>query len=171
MYLRRITLERPGEEEVSLLTNLLDAEAVPAQDLLATYLDRWSIERAFQQVTEVFHLQRFISSTPNGASFQFALCSLLYNVLQVVRAYIAAQESRASALAINGGIRGGVLRHGDSGGPLYCRPARGAWRVLGVVSGGDVTSSGKSTGMEYYASTVSYSFRTFLEQVLAEWGD
>jgi hypothetical protein len=94
MYLRRITLERPSEEEVSLLTNLLDAEEVPAQDLLATYLNRWSIERVFQQVTEVFHLQRFISSTPNGAIFQFALCSLLYNVLQVVRGYLAMLQQR-----------------------------------------------------------------------------
>ncbi len=97
MYLRRITLERPGEEEIAILSNLLDAVEVSAEELLALYLDRWSIERVFQQVTEVFHLQRFISSTPNGAIFQFALCSLLYNVLQVVRGYLATLQARPAA--------------------------------------------------------------------------
>jgi hypothetical protein len=100
MYLRRITLERPGAEEIILLTNLIDAEAVSAQELLDLYLNRWSIERVFQQVTEVFHLQRFMGSTPNAASFQFALCSLLYNVLQVVRGYLAQlQQRRAESLS------------------------------------------------------------------------
>jgi hypothetical protein len=86
---RQITLLRPGEEDVILLTSLLDSAKFPAEQLLALYLDRWEIERAFQQVTEVFHLQCLISSSPQGALFQFALCSLLYNVIQIVRSYVA----------------------------------------------------------------------------------
>ena len=54
---RRITLYRPGEETVVLITDLLDAERYPATDLLALYLARWGIERVFQQITEVFNLQ------------------------------------------------------------------------------------------------------------------
>jgi DDE family transposase len=85
-YVRRLTLHRPGEETIILLTDLLDAVLVPATELLDLYLARWSIERVFQQITEVFHLQRLIGTTPQGTVFQFAFCVLLYNMVQVVRA-------------------------------------------------------------------------------------
>src|SRR5215831_316039 len=51
-YVRRITLERPGEEAVALLTDLLDDGLWPATDLLAVYLARWQIENVFQAITE-----------------------------------------------------------------------------------------------------------------------
>jgi hypothetical protein len=93
-FVRRITLYRPGEETVIVLTDLLDAEQYPANDLLAVYLARWGIERVFQQITEVFHLQALIGTTPQGTVFQRAFCLVLYNLLQVVRAYVAAAQAR-----------------------------------------------------------------------------
>jgi hypothetical protein len=48
-YVRRITLKRPGEEDVILITDLLDADIYPAVDLLATYLARWGIENSHSQ--------------------------------------------------------------------------------------------------------------------------
>jgi Transposase DDE domain len=93
-FVRRIILYRPGEELVVLLTDLLDAERYPAADLLTLYLARWGIERVFQQITEVFHLQALIATTPQGTVFQLAFCLLLYNLLQVVRAYVAAAQVR-----------------------------------------------------------------------------
>jgi hypothetical protein len=89
-YVRRITLVRPGEEEIVLVSDLLDAEAYPAEDLLGVYLARWGIERVFQQVTEVFALQQLIGSTPRATIFQGVFCMLLYNLIQVVRAQVAA---------------------------------------------------------------------------------
>jgi hypothetical protein len=86
---RRITLYRPGEETVVLITDLEDEQAYPATDLLAVYLARWGIERVFQQITEVFDLRRLIGTTPQGTLFQLAFCLLLYNQIQVVRAYVA----------------------------------------------------------------------------------
>lgn len=94
VYVRRITLRRPGEEDVILVTDLLDSTIYPATDLLAVYLQRWGIERVFQQVTEVFHLQRLIGSTPQATVFQGAFCLLLYNLIQVIKGYIAAAEGR-----------------------------------------------------------------------------
>ena len=94
---RRLTLYRPGEETVVLITDLLDADAYPAVELLALYLARWGIERVFQQITEVFHLQRLIGTTPQGTLFQLAFCLLLYNQIQVVRAYVAAGARRPAA--------------------------------------------------------------------------
>lgn len=91
---RRITLERPGEEAIVLITDLSDAATYPADDLLEVYLARWGIERVFQQITEVFALRRLIGTTPQGTVFQLAFCLLLYNVIQVVRAYVAAGGRR-----------------------------------------------------------------------------
>ncbi len=93
-YVRVLTLQRPGEEDVILVTDLLDAEEFPAEDLLDLYLMRWGMERMFQQVTEVFGLQGLISGTPEASVFQFAFCLVLYNLIQLVRAGVAAAAER-----------------------------------------------------------------------------
>jgi len=87
-------LDRPGEETVSLIPDLLDAAQYPASDLLSLYLARWGIERVCQQVTEGFPLQALSGTTPQGTVFQCAFCLLLYNLLQVVRAYGATAQVR-----------------------------------------------------------------------------
>ncbi len=94
-FVRRITLYRPGEEMLIVITDLLDVEQYPANDLLALYLARWGIEQVFQQITEVFHLQALIGTTPQGTIFQLAFCLLLYNLLQVVCAYVATAQTRS----------------------------------------------------------------------------
>jgi hypothetical protein len=88
-YVRLITLRRVGEDPILLVTDLLDDAVYPATDLLQLYLMRWGIERVFQQITEVFHLQKLIATTPQGTLFQFAFCLVLYNMIQVIRAYVA----------------------------------------------------------------------------------
>jgi hypothetical protein len=89
---RRLTLTRPGDEAVILVTDLLDAVRYPAVDLLTVYLGRWGIERVFQQITEVFALRRLSGSTPQATVFQAAFCLLLYNMVQVLRSYIATAQ-------------------------------------------------------------------------------
>jgi Transposase DDE domain len=91
-YVRQVHLIRPGEEEVMLVTDLLDEAVYPADDLLQVYLQRWGIERVYQQITEVFNLKQLIGSTPEGSVFQAAFCLVLYNMLQVIRAYVAAGQ-------------------------------------------------------------------------------
>ena len=93
-YVRHITLLLPGGDKLILVTNLLEPKEVPAVDLLDLYRLRWSIEQMFQQVTEVFHLKALIGSTPEATIFQFAFCLLLYNIIQVVRAYVAEAQKR-----------------------------------------------------------------------------
>jgi hypothetical protein len=94
-YVRRIVLIRPREKDVILVTNLCDADQFPAEDLLEMYLNRWGIERMFQQVTEVFGLSHLIGSKPEGTILQFAMCMLLYNMIQVVRGVIATHVDRS----------------------------------------------------------------------------
>jgi Transposase DDE domain len=91
-YLRRITLKRPGEKDVILVTSLLDEEQYPAVELLETYLLRWQIENVYQQITEVFGLKRLIGCTPEATVFQAALCLVIYNVVQLIRGYVAQQR-------------------------------------------------------------------------------
>jgi Transposase DDE domain len=94
LYVRVITLSRPGEEDLILVTDLLDSERYLAEDLLELYRMRWGIERMFQQVTEVFGLKGLIGGNPEATVFQFAFCLLLYNLIQLVRAFVAQAEKR-----------------------------------------------------------------------------
>lgn len=88
-HVRLIQLERPGEPAVILVTDLLDEQVYSAVDLLAVYLMRWQIETVFQQITEVFELRHLIGSTPRATVFQASLCLVMYNILQLVRGYVA----------------------------------------------------------------------------------
>jgi hypothetical protein len=77
------------EDDVVLLSNLLDRAAFPAADLLALYKHRWSIEQVFQQVTETFSLSHLIGSSPKATLLQFGYCLLLYNLMQLIKIYVA----------------------------------------------------------------------------------
>ena len=46
----------------------------------------------FQQVTEVFGLEKLIGGRPEATIFQFAFCLLLYNQMQLVRAYVVKHQ-------------------------------------------------------------------------------
>lgn len=97
-YVRQITLYRPDEkDDVILITDLLDETCYPAEDLLGAYLLRWEIECMFQKVTEVFDLRKLIGSTPQAMIFQSAFCFVLYNLIEVIRCYVAAGASRPVA--------------------------------------------------------------------------
>jgi hypothetical protein len=102
MRLRRVTLLRPaaeaepeaeaeaGGDDVALITDLLEQSPFDARDLLKLYRRRWGIEQMFQQVTETFALDHLIGCTPRAVLFQVAFCLLMYNLVQVLKAYVAA---------------------------------------------------------------------------------
>ena len=93
LYVRRIELSCSTGKPVILITSLLDADKYAATDLLWVYRQRWGIEQMFQQVTEVFGLSHLIGTTPKATLFQFSFCMLLYNMMQVVRGYVAQSQS------------------------------------------------------------------------------
>ena len=86
-YVRRIVVKRADDEDVIVVSDLLDAAVYPAEDLLEVYLHRWQIENVFQQITEVFGLQKLIGCAPGATVFQSSLCLVIYNMLQVMRGY------------------------------------------------------------------------------------
>lgn len=89
LYVRRITLHLVGGTVISVITDLLDETAYPAEDLLVTYRKRWGIERVFHQITDVFSLKNLIGSPPRAVLFQLSFCLLMYNTLQVLRTHLA----------------------------------------------------------------------------------
>lgn len=103
MRLRRVTLVREGDDQdnVVLLSDLLDRKAFDALDLLKLYRKRWSIEQMFQQVTETFSLTHLIGCRPQAVLFQFALCLLMYNLVQVVKRYVAADGKMDDVSAVS----------------------------------------------------------------------
>jgi len=100
-YVRQIHLIRPGQDDVYLLTDLLDENAYPADDLLLVYLKRWDIERVFQKITEVFGLQQLIGCSPEATIFQASFCMVLYNLLQLMCAFMAASQKDLLAEAVS----------------------------------------------------------------------
>lgn len=93
-YVRRLTLPLSDQESLILVTNLLNADTFPAADLCQLYRCRWRIEHVFQLITEVFALNHLIGSSPSASIFQLGFCLLLYNMIVVLRAYLAQAVSR-----------------------------------------------------------------------------
>lgn len=88
-YVRRVTLHREGSDDVAVVTDQMEA---PAITLLELYRERWGIERMFQQVTEVFGLEKLIGGRPEATIFQLAFCLLLYNQTQLIRSYVVKHQ-------------------------------------------------------------------------------
>ncbi len=134
--MRRVTLHRAteGEDDVVLITDLLDERLHPAPDLLGAYLLRWGIECVFQKVTEVFDLARLIGSTPKAMIFQGAFCFVLYNLIEVIRAHVAHGAGRkpaeVSTEKLFEGVRRQLVAWYELGEPAhaaaYFRPAPAA---------------------------------------------
>jgi hypothetical protein len=131
MRVRRIKLFRAADEEdVELLTNLFDAAQFPVTELLALYKLRWGIEQVFQQVTETFSLSHLIGSSPQAVLLQFSFCLLLYNMMQVIKAYVA-EDGRVLASVVSmfylfDDVRQELLSwayHTDGSWPRTCRNA------------------------------------------------
>lgn len=91
---RQITVERPGDTPLVILTSLLDAVEYPADDVLELYRQRWSIEQKFQKVSEQFTMGPYCSSTPEGLLFHSALCLLLANTLTTLQTLLAYERER-----------------------------------------------------------------------------
>jgi hypothetical protein len=100
-YVRRITKELSHDQEISVVTDLVDEVKAPAEALLSTYHSRWGLETVFQQITDVFSLKHLIGTQPQAVLFQLSFCLLLYNALQVVRAHLASHHQCEAKMISN----------------------------------------------------------------------
>lgn len=90
LTLRRIVVQlntptRHGETEVGILTQL-PATQVDALKVAMLYLERWSVEKMFQLVTDVFHCEIKTLGYPRAALFVFAMAVVSFNILSTVKA-------------------------------------------------------------------------------------
>ena len=94
VFLRRVLLQldkptRDGETELALLSNLPEGDA-DARLIGTTYRKRWTIETAFQELTEAVCCEVNTLCYPRAALFVFCVALAAYNVLGVVRGALRA---------------------------------------------------------------------------------
>jgi hypothetical protein len=93
LELRRITVElgtptREGDTEIHILTNL--PARVRAKAVARLYQKRWTIEKAFQELTVALKCEVNTLAYPKAALFGFCVALLAFNVLSVVKAALRA---------------------------------------------------------------------------------
>jgi IS4 transposase len=94
LVVRRITVElktptRDGETEIHLLTNLPQSDA-SAKQVAQLYAKRWTIERAFQDLTVALVCEINTLGYPKAALFGFCLALVAYNAVSLVKASLRA---------------------------------------------------------------------------------
>ena len=94
LRVRRITVElneptRDGETEIQVLTNV-PHEKADALALSNLYLERWTIETLFQEVTVALTCEINTLGYPKAALFGFCLALVAYNAVALVRAALRA---------------------------------------------------------------------------------
>jgi IS4 transposase len=94
LSVRRVTLclDRPtesGDTEIHIVTNL-SAEQATAQQVAQAYGTRWTVEGAFQTLTDVLRCEVETLGYPRAALFCFATAVLVYNTYAIVQASLRA---------------------------------------------------------------------------------
>ena len=80
---------RHGDSEVAIFTNLPDAVA-DAVKVSEFYLERWTVEKMFQVVTDVFSCELTSLGYPRAALFVFSMAVVAFNLLSTVKAALKA---------------------------------------------------------------------------------
>jgi hypothetical protein len=98
LKVRRVTLvldqpTRDGEKTISLLTNL--PAKVRATKVATLYLERWTIEGLFQNLTVLLRCEVKTLAYPKAALFGFCVALAASNVLAAVKAALRAGQPRA----------------------------------------------------------------------------
>ena len=82
---------RDGDAEVSVLSNL-PVEVADGIAIAVLYLDRWTIETAFAELTVVLRCEIETLGYPRAALFSFAVAVLAANLLGAVRAVLGSER-------------------------------------------------------------------------------
>lgn len=98
LSVRRITLclhtpTESGDKEIHIVTNLSPNQATALQAVEA-YGTRWTVEHAFQTLTDVLRCEVKSLGYPQAALFSFSTAVLAYNTYAVVKAALRATHGR-----------------------------------------------------------------------------
>ncbi len=72
-----------------LLTNVLEPQRLSAEEAIALYPCRWTIERLFFDLKEVLNLHCFYAANPNAVAMQVYAAALVYTAMRVAQAISA----------------------------------------------------------------------------------
>ena len=79
------TRGRDGKaKEMILASNLLDAEAYPAEDIAQLYCDRWNIELRLRDLKTTMGMEMLRTKTPEMARKEVAMFVIAYNALRLL---------------------------------------------------------------------------------------
>jgi len=87
--LRYIRWRRGGTRH-ELLTSVLDGSRLRAEEALALYARRWSIERMYFDLKVVLNLNRVYAANPNAVALQVYAAAMVYNAFRVAQSEAAA---------------------------------------------------------------------------------
>jgi IS4 transposase len=95
---RRITIQldkptKDGDWEIHILTNV-PVKKADGVKIASLYADRWTVETAFQHLTEDLRCEIDTLGYPKAALFGFCLAVVAYNVVSVVKAALVAAHGR-----------------------------------------------------------------------------
>lgn len=101
MIVRRVTVKlykptRKGDREIHILTNIPGADA-KASKIAMLYLERWTIENAFQELSNSLYSEINTLCYPKAALLAFSVALLTYNALSVVKAAMRAVHGEKAA--------------------------------------------------------------------------
>ncbi|MEM9091102.1 MAG: transposase, partial [Cyanobacteria bacterium P01_F01_bin.53] len=80
---------RHGDTEVTVFSNL-PKTAASASKVAEFYLERWSVEKMFQVITDVFSCELKALGYPRAALFVFCMAVIAFNILSTVKAALKA---------------------------------------------------------------------------------
>lgn len=90
IILKLSNVTRDGDSEIVLVSNL--PKKVSARRIAKLYRGRWTIETAFHQVAMALHGEIKTLAYPKAALFGFCIALVSHNLLNVVKAAIAAAQ-------------------------------------------------------------------------------
>jgi len=95
---RRITIQldkptKDGDWEIHILTNV-PVKKADGVKIASLYGDRWTVETAFQHLTEDLRCEIDTLGYPKAALFGFCLAVVAYNVVSLVKAALIAAHGR-----------------------------------------------------------------------------
>jgi IS4 transposase len=126
LSVRRITilLDEPttsGETEIHVLTNL-PSRAANDYRVAELYLQRWTIENAFQEIEQSLRSEINTLGYPGAALLGFAIAVNAYNVLSIVKWAIEAQHSEEIRREELSGYYLAAIVAADYGGMMIALP-------------------------------------------------
>jgi len=94
--LRRIRVQRPGDDALVLVTNDLQA---PAEEIASLYKDRWQIELFFKWIKQHLSVKRFVGESENAVRIQLLTALIAYLLVAILNRAEGTGRSLWMALA------------------------------------------------------------------------